>query len=636
MTNKPWWEEIADELLRMRNRYLLIWDLIALPVAAYLAFVLRLESFDLERYALTALLYAGISILIKVPLFAILGGYARYWPFAGVVELVLIVTHVTLGTAATTVSHVISAHLMGLLRLPRSIPFIDLMLTTVAVTAPRFSLRWLYHVSNIIPSNAQRNSERVLIVGAGEAGTMVCEEIRRNPDLGMEPVGFVDDDPRKQRLSVKGLLVLGFVEDIPKLVRSYRIHKILIAIPTATSKAIRRIVDVCHEVDVNVLTLPGVYELISGRVRIQRFRPVQVEDLLSREPVKTNRSGIRVLLRGKRVLITGAGGSIGSELCRQIASSDPAALILLGHGENSIFHTKNELLRFFPGVVVHPIIADIRDERRVERVFEEFLPEIVFHAAAHKHVPLMELNPDEAVTNNVGGTWNLLRAVEASDCSHFVMISTDKAVNPTSVMGATKRVSELLVQSAANRTGRRFVAVRFGNVLGSRGSVVPLFERQIKQGGPVTVTHPEIKRYFMTIPEAVQLVLQAATLGKGGEVFVLDMGDPVKIVDLATDMVRLAGLNVNEDIEIVFTGLRPGEKLSEELFLDEENYYRTVHEKIFVSRNGSVPDSDLETHAHRLLIAAEEGNISGVFSHLSVLVPEHNLTLDRSDFTYHD
>jgi FlaA1/EpsC-like NDP-sugar epimerase len=509
-----------------------------------------------------------------------------------------------------------------LLRLPLSIPFIDLLLTTLVVAAPRFGLRWLYHTTNVPPDHHHKAFERVLIVGAGEGGTLVCEEIRRNPNLGMDAVGFVDDDPRKQHLQVKGLRVLGFVEDIPKLVRKYRVQKVLIAIPTATSEALRHIVDVCHQAEAEVLILPGVYELISGRVRIQRFRPVKVEDLLAREPVQTDTTQIHRLLEGKRVLVTGAGGSIGSELCRQIALRFPAEVVLLGHGENSIFQAHNELRRRFPPITFHPVIADVRDAVRVDHIFARYRPDLVFHAAAHKHVPLMESNPAEAVTNNIGGTRNLLRASEAHDCRNFVMISTDKAVNPTSVMGATKRVAERLVMAAACRTGDRYVAVRFGNVLGSRGSVVPVFEQQIKDGGPVTVTHPEIKRYFMTIPEAVQLVLQAAALGKGGEVFVLDMGEPVKIVDLARDMIRLAGFEDGEDIEITFTGLRPGEKLFEELFLDDEHYQRTLHEKIFVSRNGVAPSETVDHQVDHLLATVASGDVTGILTDLKALVPE--------------
>jgi FlaA1/EpsC-like NDP-sugar epimerase len=355
---------------------------------------------------------------------------------------------------------------------------------------------------------------------------------------------------------------------------------------------------------------------------------VQVEDLLTRSPVHTDTTQVERLVRGTRVLVTGAGGSIGAELCRQIARCDPQQLILLGHGETSIFYIQKELGRDFPELAVTPCIADIRDGLRVEQRFAEFKPDIVFHAAAHKHVPLMEANPEEAITNNVGGTRNLLRAAELADVAHFVMISTDKAVNPTSIMGASKRVAEHLVQEAAHRTGRHFVAVRFGNVLGSRGSVVPVFEQQIKDGGPVTVTHPEIKRYFMTIPEAVQLVLQAAGLGRGGEVFVLDMGEPVKIVDLARDMIRLAGFEADKEIEIIYTGLRPAEKLFEELFLDDESYSRTDHEKIFVSRNGKTPDTTVRDQIDRLLAAARTGDTTRMLALIRAIVPEGTLTVD--------
>jgi FlaA1/EpsC-like NDP-sugar epimerase len=335
------------------------------------------------------------------------------------------------------------------------------------------------------------------------------------------------------------------------------------------------------------------------------------------------------MLHGKRVLVTGAGGSIGSELCRQIARCHPARLLLLGHGETSIFRICRELRQTYPELNLQPVIADTRDDRRIDQVYTRFHPEYTFHAAAHKHVPLMEANPLEAVTNNVGSTRNLLRAVEAHGCRNFVMISTDKAVNPTSIMGATKRVAERLVQTAARRTGHCYVAVRFGNVLGSRGSVVPIFEQQIRSGGPVTVTHPEIKRYFMTIPEAVQLVLQAAALGTGGEVFVLDMGKPVRIADLARDMIQLAGYEVGTDIEIVYTGLRPGEKLFEELFLDEESIQRTRHEKIFVSRNGHISVQTLEAQVDQLLEAARTQGPDAVIPHLRRLVPDCKVSFGR-------
>jgi FlaA1/EpsC-like NDP-sugar epimerase len=376
----------------------------------------------------------------------------------------------------------------------------------------------------------------------------------------------------------------------------------------------------CQEANIPVKTVPGIFELLDGSVTVNQLRPVDIADLLRREPVETDKTQVAELLRGKRVLVTGAGGSIGSELCRQIAHCEPARLILLGHGENSLFQISNELCHGYPRLLLQTIVADIRDGERLTTIFEREQPQVVFHAAAHKHVPMMEANIEDAVTNNVLGTRNVLDVAAQTGVTHFVLISTDKAVNPTSVMGSTKRVGELLVQQAAVKTGRSFVAVRFGNVLGSRGSVVPLFKEQIARGGPVTVTHPEIRRYFMTIPEAVQLVVQAAALGKGGEIFVLDMGEPVKIVDMARELIHLSGLEEGKDIDIEFTGLRPGEKLFEELFLSEEDYERTQHSKIFISRNiQSVDSSRLDA----LIAAARRGASGEVCQLLHQIVPEY-------------
>jgi len=472
---------------------------------------------------------------------------------------------------------------------------------------------------------------------------MVLQEIERNPQLGLQAVGFLDDANEKQGLSVRGTRVLGTIDDIPSLVKPLRVRQVLVAIPTASGETMRRIVDRCREAGIEARTLPGIFELIAGDVTVQRLRPIRIQDLLARDPIRTDITAVRELLAGKRVLVTGGGGSIGSELCRQVAVCHPASLTVVGHGENSIYKAERNLRAAYPDLDLTPIIADTRDLDRLTHVFAEARPEVVLHAAAHKHVPLMELNPVEAVTNNVGGTRNLVGTCERFNVPTFVMISTDKAVNPTSTMGATKRVAELLVQEAAQRSGRRYVAVRFGNVLGSRGSVVPLFQRQIEAGGPITVTHPDIERYFMTIPEAVQLVLQAATIGTGGEVFVLDMGEPVKIVDLARDMIRLAGLEEGHDIDIAYTGLRPGEKLYEELFLDDEHYDRTVHHKIFVSRSSvgtserfNVPTferSNVSTSSHlshtvdRLLAAAHANDCDELYRLIRVLVPESDEAL---------
>jgi FlaA1/EpsC-like NDP-sugar epimerase len=440
-------------------------------------------------------------------------------------------------------------------------------------------------------------------MGAGEAGTMIAREMRANPQLGLDPIGYVDDDPGKQGMRIRGLPVLGGRAALPDLVGQHRIDQVIIAMPTAPGKAIREVLAICEQAGVPAKTMPGMYELLGGQVSVNQLRNVEIEDLLRREPVQTDTAAVHDLIAGRAVLVTGGGGSIGSELCRQILRCGPAKLIILGHGENSVFEIHQELLRVaraqlrsdwesrpvtgapkLPAII--PVIGDIRFANRLHTIFQAHRPDIVFHTAAHKHLPLMEENPSEAVTNNVLGTRNVLDAALAAGVQRFVLISTDKAVNPSSVMGASKRLAELLVQQAAAASGCPYAAVRFGNVLGSRGSVVLTFKQQIAAGGPLTVSDPAMTRFFMTIPEAVQLVLQAAVLGRGGETFVLDMGEPVRIVDLARDLINLSGLEEGRDIDIVFTGLRPGEKLTEELFVPGEAYQRTAHAKIFIATEG--------------------------------------------------
>ncbi|NTU65685.1 MAG: polysaccharide biosynthesis protein, partial [Chloroflexi bacterium] len=424
-------------------------------------------------------------------------------------------------------------------------------------------------------------AQRVLVVGAGDAGTIVVREMLNNPSLGMKVIGFVDDDPRKRSARIAGVPVLGNRRSLTQLVESHHIELVVIAIPTAPGREVRDIVTLCEKAGVPTKIMPGLYEMLGGTVSVNQLRNVQIEDLLRREPVQTDTEAVRRLIAGKRVLVTGGGGSIGSEVCRQILRCGPSDLLVLGHGENSIFDVCAQLNQQLTAMArarvdaspvaphIHAVIADVRFPDRIRAVFEQYRPQIVFHAAAHKHVPLMETNPTEAISNNVLGTRNLLDAAAVTGVERFVMISSDKAVRPKSIMGASKRVAELLVHQTAWEIGKPYVAVRFGNVLGSRGSVLQTFKQQIAVGGPITITHPEMKRYFMTIPEAVQLVLQAAVLGQGGEVFMLDMGEPVKIVDLAQDLIELSGLEVGHDIEIAFTGIRPGEKLHEELFIPE-------------------------------------------------------------------
>ena len=636
-------------LLRLRNRHFFVLDLVALALIPSLALALRLDGFEeLPRYAEALLAFTVMGLAVRLLVFQRAGLYGRYWRYASVDEIALIVVTLAAATAINTLLFFAlrllplppspQPALSGAEGLPRSIPLIDGMLTLLVVGGSRFSAR----LAERWRRRGHPGGQRVLIVGAGDAGRMIVREMQANPQLGLEPVGFIDDDPTKQGVKIQGLPVLGDRERILEVVRDCKPSQAIIAMPTAPGKTIRRFVELCQEAGVEAKTIPGVYELLSGQVSVNQVRNVDIEDLLRREPVEIEADEVARMVRGKRVLVTGAGGSIGSEICRQAAQHGASELILLGHGENSIFRIATELRRWAKAndhvsrFTFHALIADIRDRPRLETIFHHHRPHIVFHAAAHKHVPIMECNVEEAVSNNVLGTRCLIAVAESADVERFVLISTDKAVNPCSVMGATKRVAELLVEAAAARNGRIFVAVRFGNVLGSRGSVSRIFREQIARGGPVTVTHPDMRRYFMTIPEAVQLVLQAAAIGQGGEVFVLDMGEPVAIVDLAHDLIRLSGLEVGRDIDIEYIGARPGEKLFEELFADGEVYHRTHHEKIFVCRNsdgemGRGGDGEknhvsrFTFHVDALIAAAERGNPDEVRRLLKVLAPEYQM-----------
>lgn len=608
-----------------RNRHFLALDVLLVALAAYASFWLRLDSSGLVlRYYEQAIIFMISAVLCTILIFRFNGIYSRYWRYASADELLLLSSSILLAAVATTlVSYVVTISL-HLPHIPRSVPVIFLLLLLPAAAGPRYAERLWRQRRPTRARHAPR--QPVLVYGAGDAGSLIVREMNQNPHLGLDPVGFIDDDPRKQGVRIHGVAVLGSRADLPRLVAGRQIAQVIIAMPTASGKIVREIVHVCEETGVAVKTIPGLYELLDGAVSVNQLRNIDIEDLLRREPVQIDHTAVVNLLKDRRVLVSGGGGSIGSELCRQVLRCRPSELVLLGHGENSIFEIFHELQRSNPdGVPIKPIIADIRFDRRIRAILAEHQPEIIFHAAAHKHVPLMEDNPSEAVTNNVIGTQNLVEAAVEHNVAHFVMISTDKAVNPTSVMGAAKRVAELIVQETAQTSGRRFVAVRFGNVLGSRGSVVHTFRQQIAAGGPVTVTHPEMQRYFMTIPEAVQLVLQAAALGRGGEIFMLDMGEPVKIVDLARDLIALSGLEEGRDIDIAFTGLRPGEKLYEELFLPDEAYGRTQHEKIFiaVNHNAAQGEQPLRRGLRRLQHAAEVGSTADVIAALQDLVPEY-------------
>jgi FlaA1/EpsC-like NDP-sugar epimerase len=601
-------------LYRLRNRHFFFFDALLFLSIPAVALILRLEQLvPAERFRPSLVLVTLVFVAVKLLVFYLTGLYSRFWRYASIDELAQVAMASLLAVWLQIFLFFAVLRPLGLVvaDFPRSIPLLDGLLTVLGVGGLRYSIRLAERLRQ--RSQNLPDARRVVIAGAGEAGVMILREMQRNSDLGLLPVAFIDDDAEKQGIKIQGVPIAGRRHQLVDVVRRNQAQQVVIAMPTAPGKIIREIVRACEQAKIKALIMPGIYELLDGRVSVNQLREVDIEDLLRRDAVRTDIADVRDLIQGKRVLVTGGGGSIGSELCRQILRCQPAELIILGHGENSIFAIQNEMQRLAAGPAplaghhspteIRALIADIRFPERIAHLFEQYRPEILFHAAAHKHVPLMEENPAEAVTNNIMGTRNVLRAALASGVGYFVMISTDKAVNPTSLMGVSKRVAELLVDQAARQSGRPYVAVRFGNVLGSRGSVILTFKQQIALGGPVTVTDPEMVRYFMTIPEAVQLVLQAASLGSGGEVFVLDMGEPVRIVDLAHDLIALSGLQVGRDIDITFTGARPGEKLFEEMFSPEESYERTRHAKILTARNAK---QYTPVHLDRALAILEE------------------------------
>jgi FlaA1/EpsC-like NDP-sugar epimerase len=569
--------------------------------ATVLAFLIR---FDATLPDATALFVAiGLFLPLKGLAYLLLGLQRRSWSNLTFRDIGGIMALGLFTAVAGTLVLVLFGNALGI---PRAIAVLDGILTSLMLAAARALARYAHEqsVASVVGPDYRK---RVLVVGAGEAGALTVRELLRHPETGMKPVAFVDDDPGKQGQRVSTVPVLGTIADATEIIMQKKIDEVLIAIPSKGGDAVRSIIDQVRRVRPNLTykIIPGMYEVLSGRVDLRRIREVDIDDLLGREPVQLDTDSILGYLRGKRVMITGAGGSIGSELVRQICRFYPAELILFGHGENSIYSLERELDRDWPEIRYHGVIGAIQNGVRLDYVFNRYQPDVVFHAAAHKHVPLMEENPEEAIFNNIIGSRNLIQLALKHGVSHFVNISTDKAVNPTSVMGASKRMVEYLVQDAARsaRPDQTFVSVRFGNVLGSRGSVIPIFKSQIQAGGPVTITHPDMVRYFMTIPEAAQLVLQASGHGHNGEVYILDMGEPVKIVDLARDLIRLSGLRPDVDIPIRFTGMRPGERLVEELMTAREERSETPHQKIFVALAEPV-DRDALTSAVDALQAA--------------------------------
>ncbi len=608
----------------LRNRNILLIDIILTVVSVLGAFALRLELGALFFFYLpSAYWMIGVAILTKIPIYYFFGLYRRLWGYASTKELRLIVFSVTSATVVVSVIMILLLTFRVFTGFPRAVLIIDWLLSILLIGGVRFAIRLISdNISTISSSTKSKHPKNTLIIGAGDAGALVVRELQKNPDLNLKPIGFLDDNPNKMKQQIHGVQVIGTLADIGKILEHRKVDEVVIAIPSSGGKVIRMIADVCRLKGVSFRTMPGIYELIGGKVSINRLREVDITDLLRRQPSHMREELIGETLAGKRVMVTGAGGSIGRELCRQIIRWQPSHLIVLGHGENSIFETLLEIQESAPGLSVIPVIADVRDEQRILKIFAAQKPDVVFHAAAHKHVPLMEMNIDEAIDNNVRGTRNVVKACEINEVKRLVMISTDKAIRPANIMGAAKRFSEMMVLDAAHRTGYAYCVVRFGNVLGSRGSVVPLFKHQIATGGPVTITHPDMKRYFMTIPEAVYLVLQSAGMSTSGETFVLNMGQQVRILDLAEDLIRLSGLEPGKDIEIIFTGIRPGEKLSEDLWEDGNQFQPTQHPDIYQFDDPSnLSGSELESKIDELLALADKGEGDQIVALIDATIP---------------
>ncbi len=608
----------------IRNRYILLSDLIFIVVSVIGSYALRLEwSATFFVYRPSLYWFIGAALLVKPVVYYLFGMYRRLWMYASVQDLKLIATAVTVASAAVSAVMMTLFFQGAFYGFPRSTLIIDWLLSLVTAGGMRFISRILAESQKSSSvQNASHPSKRILIVGAGDAGALVVREMQKNPQLNLMPVGFLDDNDSKQHQTIYGVPVVGRLSELAKVLDNKRVNEVIIAIPSAPGKIVRMVADVCRLKGAPFRTMPGIYELLGGKVNITRLREVDITDLLRREPTHVFDEQMGAVLSGKVVLVTGAGGSIGSEICRQIARWGPSELIMLGHGENSIFEAVLEMRELYPSAALHPVIADIRDLPRLQNIFSRSRPQVVFHAAAHKHVPMMEMNIEEAITNNIQGTRNIVEVSRKYNVERLVMISTDKAIRPVNVMGATKRIAEWMVLDAANRWNRAFSVVRFGNVLGSRGSVVPLFKRQIASGGPVTVTHPDMKRYFMTIPEAVNLVLQAASMGNCGESYVLNMGQQVRILDLAEDLIRLSGLEPYRDIEIVFTGIRPGEKLSEDLWDEGYDIKSTGHPDIFqVAPQGDLQGQTLYQAVEELLKLGREGEVSAIIELLDEIIP---------------
>ena len=599
---------------------LLIVDVITIIGVALISLLIRFDGYITPQYMEQMIAALPIMVISYIIMLLSMHLYTRIWRYAGMREVVAVLIATTLGAGLFyTGMHVFDKSL------PRSIYLISWLLSTGVIGIGRMVLHYIAMRYGGKPS-ADAEMVNTLIIGAGDAGATIAREIERYHKRSRKVIGFIDDDESKFNRLMGGIRILGNRNDIPTIVKEYRVKEIIIAMPSVKRDEIRDIMEICSPLKCKVNTLPGMYQLLDDEVLVSHLHPVSIEDLLERDEVRLDMDIVEHYIHDKVVLVTGAGGSIGSEICRQIMRIGPKKLLLLGHGENSIYLINQELKGLYKDGPIIPIIADIRDRQQLDQIFTQYNPQVVFHAAAHKHVPLMEIQPMAAVLNNIYGTRNVADVAGRHGVERFVMISTDKAVNPTSVMGATKRVAEKVIISMNDTYDTKYITVRFGNVLGSRGSVIPLFKKQIETGGPVTVTDPEMTRYFMTIPEASQLVLQAGAMGKGGEVFLLDMGEPVKIIDLARNMIRLSGLEPDKDIHIKITGLRPGEKKYEELLTSEEGTNRTNHTKIFEAALDTVDSEWLMGKISTFESCQTDMDVIGVLQDIiPTYTPNHNV-----------
>ncbi|WP_394877891.1 polysaccharide biosynthesis protein [Clostridium paraputrificum] len=602
---------------------LVVMDSILIFFAYFVAFIFRFKYTDISIADIVVLYgnYIGrifFVCAIFVSIFVLFRQYKSIWSIASIDEFISGVVATSVGTIIILVMSYFDNS-----RIPLMVTIMAGIMIMIFCNGIRIGWRIVRRTLIYVSDKSNGNYKRVLVVGAGGAGALVANEYKKNPQYKKKVVAFVDDFSQKKGTYVSGVKVLGNRYDIPDVVESQRIEEIIIAISELNEVELKKILDECKKTTAQVKIMPGVSEVIDGKFSVKKIRDVDVEDLLGREPIKLDFSGISSYIENKVIMVTGGGGSIGSELCRQIARFNPKELIIFDIYENNAYDLQNELLRKYKDLNLKTLIGSVRDRKRLNSIFKEYRPQVVFHAAAHKHVPLMEDSPGEAIKNNVLGTLNTAELASEYGVERFVLISTDKAVNPTNVMGATKRLCEMVIQSIDKESDTEFVAVRFGNVLGSNGSVVPLFKKQIKEGGPVTLTHKDITRYFMTIPEASQLVLQAGAYAKGGEIFVLDMGQPVKIYDLAENLIMLSGYIPNEEIEIKVTGLRPGEKLYEELLMDEEGLSETPHKKIFIGKPGEFKLEKVKNSINTLLDVVKLGNKEKLREKLHEVVPTY-------------